>query len=174
METIARADGSAGWCTSVCNAVNHNAFVGLPPEGRDEVFGHGPVSCWASLLPNAVATAEADGFRVTCPGSFGSGSSFSRWVLIAANTGAAGEGRYRAFLVPKAEVEIREGSWDVMGLLATASIDYAVTDRFVPARRSWEYDWTTAGGSGPLPATEVIYLTPSVSRPSRLALLSAP
>jgi indole-3-acetate monooxygenase len=158
VEAIARADGSAGWCTSVCNAVNHAAFLGLPPEGREEVFGHGPVSCWTALLPNAIATAEVDGFRVSCTGSFGSGSSLSHWVLIAANTGAAGEGRYRAFLVPKAEVEIKEGSWDVMGLRGTASIDYAITDRFVPARRSWEYDWTAADGSGSLPASEIIRL----------------
>jgi len=158
VEAIARADGSAGWCASVCNAVNYNVFLSLPAEGREEVFGDGPVSCWTSLLPNALVTAERDGFRVSCPGSFGSGSSLSRWVLIAANTGAAGEGRYRGFLVPKAEVEIKDGSWDVMGLRATASIDYAITDRFVPARRSWEYAWARADASGPPSATEVVRL----------------
>jgi|SRR5580704_16103703 alkylation response protein AidB-like acyl-CoA dehydrogenase len=75
VEAIARADGSAGWCTSVCNAVNYAVFVGLPQESKEEVFGHGPVSCWTALLPNAIATAEMNGFRVSCPGSFGSGSS---------------------------------------------------------------------------------------------------
>jgi indole-3-acetate monooxygenase len=158
VEAIARADGSAGWCTSVCNAVNYAAFMGLPQEGRAEVFGHGPVSCWTALAPNAIATAEVNGFRVSCPGSFGSGSPLSQWVLIAGNTGAAGEGRYRAFLVPKTDVEIKPDSWDVMGLRATASIDYAITDRFVPARRSWEYDWISADGHGPLSATDVIRL----------------
>jgi alkylation response protein AidB-like acyl-CoA dehydrogenase len=158
VEAIARADGSAGWCTSVCNAVNYAAFVGLPQEGREEVFGHGPVSCWTALAPNAIATAAVNGFRVSCPGSFGSGSSLSQWVLIAGNAGAAGEGRYRAFLVPKTDVEIKQGSWDVMGLRATASIDYAITDQFVPARRSWEYDWLSADGHGPLSATDVIRL----------------
>jgi hypothetical protein len=33
-------------------------------------------------------------------------------------------------------VEIKEGSWDVRGLRATASIDYAIADRFAPARRA--------------------------------------
>ncbi|MFI4976729.1 MAG: acyl-CoA dehydrogenase family protein [Caulobacterales bacterium] len=158
VEAIARADGSAGWCASVCNTVNHAAFLGLPAEGRDEVFGRGPVSCWTSLLPRAVFAAEADGFRVSCPGSFGSGSSLSNWVLVAANTGGAREGRYRAFLLPKAEVEIEEGSWDVMGLRATASIDYQITDRLVPARRSWEYQWTSTDASGPLSAVEAVRL----------------
>ena len=58
VEAIARADGSAGWCTSVCNAINHTLLLGLPAEGRDEVFGAGPTSCWASLIPKAVATPE--------------------------------------------------------------------------------------------------------------------
>ena len=119
---------------------------GLPQEGREEGFRHGPVSCWTALLPNAIATAEMNGFRVSCPGSFGSGSSLSQWVLIAGNAGAAGVGRYRAFLVAKTEVEIKQGSWDVMGLRATASIDSAISDRFVPARGSWEYDWRNVDG----------------------------
>jgi hypothetical protein len=33
-----------------------------------------------------------------------------------------------------------------------------IVARHVPARRSWEYEWTTAGGSGPLPAAEVARL----------------
>jgi indole-3-acetate monooxygenase len=152
VEAIARADGSAGWCASVCNAINHALVLGLPAEGRDEVFGAGPSSCWASLIPKAVATPEAGGFRVSCPGTFGSGSSISSWVMVAANAGEPGEGRYRAFVVPKAEVEIKPGSWDVMGLRATASIDYTITDRFVPARRSWEYAWAGADASGPMSA----------------------
>ena len=152
VEAIARADGSAGWCTSVCNAINHTLLLGLPAEGRDEVFGAGPTSCWASLIPKAVATPEAGGFRVSCPGTFGSGSSISNWVMVAANTGEPREGRYRAFVIPKAEVEIKPDRWDVMGLRATASIDYAINDRFVPARRSWEYAWASADATGPLTA----------------------
>ncbi|MDB5481363.1 MAG: Butyryl-CoA dehydrogenase [Caulobacteraceae bacterium] len=158
VEEIARADGSAGWCASLCNIINHTAFVGLPPEGRDEVFGHGPVACWAALAPNAVATPEAGGYRVSCPGAFGSGSSLSSWVLVATNTGAPGDGEYRAFLVPKSEVEIKAGSWDVMGLRATASVDYAIRDRLVPARRTWTYRWTPKGEAGPLSATESVRL----------------
>lgn len=158
VEEIARADGSAGWCASLCNIINQTAFVGLPPEGRDEVFGHGPVACWAALAPNAVATPEAGGYRISCPGAFGSGSSLSSWALVASNIGEPGAGEYRAYLVPKAEVEIKEGSWDVMGLRATASVDYAIRDRLVPARRTWTYRWTPKGETGPLSATESVRL----------------
>jgi alkylation response protein AidB-like acyl-CoA dehydrogenase len=158
VEEIARADGSAGWCASLCNIITLTAFMGLPPEGRDEVFGHGPVTCWAALAPNAVATPEPGGFRVNCPGAFGSGSSLASWVLVASNLEGAGGGEYRAYLVPKAEVEIKEGSWDVMGLRATASVDYAINDRFVPDRHSWTYHWTPKGDGGPLAATDSVRL----------------
>jgi indole-3-acetate monooxygenase len=157
-EAIARADGSAGWCASLCNIINLTAFMGLPPEGREEVFGHGPVACWAALAPNAQATPEAGGYRVSCPGAFGSGSSLASWVLVATNAGDPGAGEYRAFLVPKAEVEIKEGSWDVMGLRATASLDYAITDRLVPTRRTWTYRWSAPVESGALSATASVGL----------------
>jgi indole-3-acetate monooxygenase len=158
VEEIARADGSAGWCASLCNIINLTAFMGLPPEGREEVFGHGPVACWAALAPNAQATPEAGGYRVSCPGAFGSGSSLASWVLVATNAGDPGAGEYRAFLVPKAEVEIKEGSWDVMGLRATASLDYAITDRLVPTRRTWTYRWSAPVESGALSATASVGL----------------
>ena len=155
VEAIARADGSAGWVAGVCNTINLTVAMGASAAGLDEVFGHGPVSCWASLLPTANATEVEGGYRVTTNGVFGSGSSLSGWVLLATNTGGPGEGRYRAFLIPKSDVEIRDGSWDVMGLKATASADYAVREVFVPARRSWEYSWAGAG-DGPLSATESV------------------
>jgi alkylation response protein AidB-like acyl-CoA dehydrogenase len=155
VETIARADGSAGWCASVCNAVNHSALSGLPEEGQQELFGHGPVACWASLLPNATSTPAPGGYRVSTKGAFGSGSSLSRWVLVAAPI----EGhRFRAHYVPKDQVRIDEAAWDVMGLRGTASINYVVEDAFVTAHRAFEYPYfppTDANGSS---AVELIQL----------------
>ena len=43
------------------------------------------------------------------------------------------------------EADIKEGSWDVMGLRGTASIDYSITDKFVPAHRTFEYPFVVAG-----------------------------
>ena len=155
VETIARADGSAGWCASVCNAVNHSAYSGLPEEGRHELFGHGPVACWASLLPNATSTQAPGGYRVSTKGAFGSGSSLSSWVLVAAPI----EGhRFRAHYVPKDEVRIDEAAWDVMGLRGTASIDYVVEDAFVPAHRAFEYPYSPPPAADGTSAVELIQL----------------
>jgi alkylation response protein AidB-like acyl-CoA dehydrogenase len=42
-------------------------------------------------------------------------------------------------LLPKEDADIKDGSWDVMGLRATASIDYSISDKLVPADRAFEY-----------------------------------
>src|SRR5215831_13191331 len=60
---------------------------------------------------------------------------------------AMGQQWFRAHLVPKEDVDIKEGSWDVMGLRATASIDYSITDKFVPAYRTFEYPFLSDGNS---------------------------
>jgi hypothetical protein len=42
---IFRADGSAGWCMGICNAVNTFVHKGAPPKACQEAFGNGPVGC---------------------------------------------------------------------------------------------------------------------------------
>jgi alkylation response protein AidB-like acyl-CoA dehydrogenase len=139
-EEISRADGSAGWCMAICNAVNTFVHKGAPAEARKEIFGSGPAACWATLLPKANSVEERDGFCVSGNFSYGSSSSFSRWVMVPARL-ADREGKqwFRAHLLPREEVDIKEGSWDAMGLRGTASIDYAITNKFVPAHHTFEY-----------------------------------
>src|SRR5215472_11498947 len=145
-EEIARADGSAGWCMLISNAVGTFIHIGADPEARCEIFGNGPVACWATLLPKARSVAIKGGFRLSGNFSWGSSSSLSRCVMVAEPIADRG-GRqwFRAHLVPKEDVEIREGSWDVMGLRATASVDYTITDKFVPAHRTFEYPFLSDG-----------------------------
>jgi indole-3-acetate monooxygenase len=140
VEEIAHADGSAGWCMAICNAVNTFVHKGASAEARREVFGSGPAACWATLLPKANSVEERDGFCVSGNFSYGSSSSFSRWVMVPARLGDRdGKQWFRAHLLPKEDVDLKEGSWDAMGLRGTASIDYAIADKFVPAYRTFEY-----------------------------------
>lgn len=70
----------------------------------------------------------------------GSGSAVARWVLVAAPLeDRGGKQWFRAHIVPKEDVQIKPGSWDVMGLRATTSIDYTINDKFVPTHRTFEY-----------------------------------
>ena len=139
-EEIARADGSAGWCMAICNAVNSFIHKGAPAEARGEVFGNGPAACWATLLPKANSVEEQGGFCVSGHFSYGSSSSFSRWVMVPSRLAERdGKQWFRAHILPKEDVHIKEDSWDAMGLRGTASIDYSITDKFVPAHRAFEY-----------------------------------
>jgi alkylation response protein AidB-like acyl-CoA dehydrogenase len=54
---------------------------------------------------------------------------------------------FRAHVVPKADVSLKEGSWDVMGLRATHSVDYDI-DAFVPAHRTFEYPMASEANPG--------------------------
>ena len=84
VEEIARADGSAGWCAAICNGINAFICKGATAEARREVFGDGPVACWATLLPKGNSVEADNGFCVSGHFAWGSGSSLARWVLVPA------------------------------------------------------------------------------------------
>ena len=147
-EAIARADGSAGWCVGLCNGINVFVHRGATARLRDEVFGSGPISCWASLLPRGRSAPERDGFRLTGAFGWGSGSSMSQWVVVTAPLpDRDGFQWFRAHVIPKHDVVLKEGSWDVMGLRATHSVDYDI-DAFVPAHRTFEYPMASEANPG--------------------------
>ena len=80
------------------------------------------------------------GARVSGNWTYGSGSSFARWVLVTSmSKDADGRNVYRAYLVPKEDVELTDGTWDSLGLRATASVDYAIRDKFVPTHRTYHF-----------------------------------
>ena len=136
-EEIARADGSAGWNMLISNAVSTFVHNGASTKACSEIFGNGPVACWATLLPKAKSVEVEGGFCVSGDFAWGSSSSLSRWVMVAEPLNDRdGQQWFRAHLLPKHDVDIREGSWDVMGLRATASIDYSIVGKFVPAYRT--------------------------------------
>jgi alkylation response protein AidB-like acyl-CoA dehydrogenase len=139
-EEISRADGSAGWCMAICNAVNTFVHKGAPAKARKEVFGNGPAACWATLLPKASSVEDRGGFCVSGHFGYGSSSSFSRWVMVPARLpDRDGKQWFRAHLLPREDVDIKEGTWDAMGLRGTASIDYTIAGKFVPVYRTFEY-----------------------------------
>jgi hypothetical protein len=93
-EEIARADGSAGWCMLISNAISTFVHSGAGAKARREVFGNGPVACWATLLPKAKSAEVEGGFRVSGNFAWGSSSSChagfwspSRSTIAMANNG---------------------------------------------------------------------------------------
>jgi alkylation response protein AidB-like acyl-CoA dehydrogenase len=92
------------------------------------------------FAPRTVSTPVEGGYRISGEWGFGSGSSLSRWVFVTTLLHREGEeSLFRGHFVPRSEVKIVEGSWDVMGLKATASIDWTMQDVFVPAHMAFEF-----------------------------------
>ena len=153
VEEIAKADGAAGWCLSVCATVATLVGKAATAEAKDEIFGAGPTALWTSLLPRATSTVADGGYRVSGAFTMGSGSSLSQWVMVAAPLpDRDGAQWFRAHLLPKGAVVIDEGSWDVMGLRATHSVDYRADDVFVPARRTFDYPFLQKPEAGSISA----------------------
>jgi alkylation response protein AidB-like acyl-CoA dehydrogenase len=142
VEAVAKADGSAGWCLSLCASQGFVISKAATNEAKREVFGDGPVAFWASLMPRAQSVAAPGGYRVSGRFGWGSGSSLARWVIVTEGLpDRDGKQWFRSYIVPKGEVDCVPGSWTAMGLEATASVDYSISDTFVPAHRCFEYPW---------------------------------
>jgi alkylation response protein AidB-like acyl-CoA dehydrogenase len=140
IEEVASADGSAGWCLSACSMSHALLDLALPEAGRREVLQGAPAAVWASLIPCARSEPAEGGFRLSGQFAWGSGSSFSDWVIVAEPLAERDDGQWsRAYVVPKTQVEIDHGSWNPMGLKATASVSYSIDKAFAPAHRTFEY-----------------------------------
>jgi alkylation response protein AidB-like acyl-CoA dehydrogenase len=80
-------------------------------------------------------------------------------VLVAAPIPPGPGGiRFRAHFAPKTAVDLKPESWDVLGLRATASVDYVVEDLFVPTHRTYEYAFSPGGGRVGTSAAELAQL----------------
>jgi alkylation response protein AidB-like acyl-CoA dehydrogenase len=139
LETIARADASTAWCLSQISGCSMTS-VYLEPRVAREVFGdRRAVLAWGPG-PTARAVAVDGGYRVTGRWSFLSGGHHATWYGAAApihesdgtpRRRADGAPDVRTLLVP-ASVAPLEDTWQVVGLRATASDSFTLTDHFVP------------------------------------------
>lgn len=144
IELAAEADGSVGW-----NIANHGvcqiSALGLPDEGVHELFDRGPdLICAGTLVPGGGRAVAVDGgYMVTGRWRFGSGCRESDWMLANFQVFDGDEPRrhpdgspilWRVFF-PAADCSVIE-TWDVTGLQGTGSHDWAVSEVFVPERRT--------------------------------------
>lgn len=141
LETLAEADGSTGWCVATGMASNSvGGFVA--EEGARQLYPTGSELAGGALMPGGRATPQPDGsYLVQGRWSFGSGVQHCDWVVGGAVlTGPAMDGGgpplVRAVVMPAAELEFLEGSWDALGLQGTASVDYRAGGVRVPAEHS--------------------------------------
>jgi alkylation response protein AidB-like acyl-CoA dehydrogenase len=141
LEEICRIDGSTGW--SLLANVTSTAFAAAycGDAAVKEMFdGPRPPIHAGQFAPRGSAAAVEGGYTVSGRYSFASGSDHAGY--IAGGTletkdrefvlDSRGIPRIRAVFVPVEKVNLL-GNWDVMGLVATHSVDYEIPEQFVDA-----------------------------------------
>jgi alkylation response protein AidB-like acyl-CoA dehydrogenase len=135
VETLARADGSAGWCLAV--TATSGVLAGyLDEKAAREVYGGAGTAVGGVFAPRGRAVAEGDELDVTGRWPFASGSPFCDWLMGGCITEiGAGPPEQRLVLFPRDEVEIHD-TWAVSGLCGTGSHDISVAGARAPVSRS--------------------------------------
>jgi indole-3-acetate monooxygenase len=138
VETISRVDGSAGWCQMIAGSLS--AFAGyLPMAGAQQIFGCDPLTVVSgSFAPFGQAVVEPGGYRVTGRWPLASGCQHCAWLVGACRVVDGDRPRLRSdgtpvirmMMLPAGTCQILD-TWDSVGLRATGSHDYTVTNIFV-------------------------------------------
>jgi indole-3-acetate monooxygenase len=132
LEMLCAADGSTGWIVMACNVGTGTAATYLPDAGAKAVFGkHIPVIAGQGA-PRGRAVADGDGYRLSGQWSYGSGLLHAEYLHTGGMLFENGKpSRALTFIVPVKQVNFL-GNWDVVGLRATGSVDYALDNVYVP------------------------------------------
>ncbi len=141
---VSAGDASTGWCLAQALTSTH-ATGYMSPDTLAEVFlDTNGIVCWGPPAGLAKATLVEGGYRVTGKWRFGSGGRHSKWFgghsIVHGADGKPvlddkGAPQFRTMLFLKEQANIIDG-WHTLGLRATRSDDYEVTNLFIPARHS--------------------------------------
>lgn len=143
MELTARAP-SLGWVGGVVG-VHPFEFAQGERKMQEEVWAADNDTWIASPYAFIGRAKRVDGgYILNGQWPFSSGTDHCRWVVLAGLAEKEGgpEGEFTEmthFILPRADYEILQDSWKVMGLLGTGSKDVLVKDAFVPDYRVMDY-----------------------------------
>lgn len=158
IETVSAADASTGWVMFAAAVGTGSGGAYLDESAAAKLFASGRIPVIAGQgIPNGKAVAVNDGYRLSGAWSYGSGVKHSEYIHTGAVVHENGEprpGRHgtpeiRICVVPRAQAVFGD-NWDVLGLRATASIDYTMRDVFVPAEFTHVADTTDPRRGGAL------------------------
>ena len=141
-EELAYADGSTGWSMMANATAACFAAIYLADEAVATMFGGAEPPIAAGMFgPAGTISADGDEYVLSGKFQFGSGIAHSDWFSAGAvelrdgemAMSEAGLPSMRVSFLPSERVELR-GNWDVMGLSATGTYDYAIdAERVDPA-----------------------------------------
>jgi 3-hydroxy-9,10-secoandrosta-1,3,5(10)-triene-9,17-dione monooxygenase len=158
--------GAAGWVAGIVGVHPWEMAV-CDPKVQEEVWGTDEDTWIASpYAPMGRARAVDGGWTLSGHWQFSSGTDHCDWIFLGGLvTGQAGElgpaPQMMHFILPRADYEIVDGSWEVVGLCGTGSKDIRVRDVYVPAYRAVDADAVIDGrASRDAGRTEPLYRMP--------------
>lgn len=155
IETIAQADGSAGWVASF--GIGGVYLAALPLQTLEKLYANGPDVVFAGgIFPPQPAERVEGGYKVNGRWSWSSGCMGAEVIgagILPKN--GSDSGLPRMAVMPRDKVQIVP-NWEVMGLLGTGSHDIVVKDVVVPE------EWTFVRG-GPSSLDTPLYRYPTLS-----------
>jgi alkylation response protein AidB-like acyl-CoA dehydrogenase len=133
VERVAGVDGATAWCLFILGTAPW-LLCRAAPALVSEVYGDGDSRIAGALAPTGTLKSNGGGYIVTGRWTFGSAVNACDWVAVHAVFADEPAPRSAFALVPASAVAYRE-TWDGLGLAASGSGAFAVTDLFVPAHR---------------------------------------
>ncbi|MEM7339050.1 MAG: acyl-CoA dehydrogenase family protein [Actinomycetota bacterium] len=151
IEEFAYHDGSTGWCVAISGTSSLLASY-LPDDWAKTIFGDTRSITGGFAQPLGRATPVDGGLRVSGQWQWGSGTQHATWVgggCRVVDADGQPSKRGDGLVVPYVFFDLDDvefiDTWQVSGLQGTGSVDYAVTEAFVPEGR-----WAQLGVDPPV------------------------
>ena len=165
---VASLDGATGWVAGIVG-VHPWEMALCDPETQQEIWGADQDTWIASpYAPMGVLRPVEGGYVFNGRWQFSSGTDHCDWIFLGAFLGDADGERlmppqHYHVILPRADYQIIEDTWDVVGLRGTGSKDVVVTDAFIPEKRAIPFssmmDGTALAASGRTSPTYAVPFT---------------
>ncbi|TCU64345.1 alkylation response protein AidB-like acyl-CoA dehydrogenase [Bradyrhizobium sp. R2.2-H] len=153
IERLAYTHASAGWCAIGNNMEGTTLAIYVEDEGIKKVFAKGAdITIAGNGVPRGFARPVDGGYMIRGNWAYGSGIQHAEWVHSGCFvTDASGKdmvfgpnGQPKIVVThhPRATIKLM-GNWDVLGLRATGSFDYTLSEGdelFVPTHMTYDFD----------------------------------
>ena len=137
---LARADGSIGWVAFAMDSALAYFGAYLPDDGIADLVADGLPRLAGQFAPNGSGVADGDDWIVDGSYQFGSGLTIATLAGCGffATPADGGDAGYRFGVLPVDRAQL-QGGWDVLGLTATQSVDYALAGARIPDRHTFDF-----------------------------------
>ena len=152
-EGLAWTDGSTAWVVTLCSGANW--FSGfLSPRLAAKIFADPKVCLAGSGQPSGTAVKMNGGYKINGLWHYATGAPHAthftaNCIVETSNHSTGASTGIKAFLFLKEEVDIIQ-NWNTIGLQATASESFKVTDKMVGEDRCFLIDAANAQVDSPL------------------------